>query len=106
MQDDQEKMSDLLEAGAWGEALDLSELQEIAEKARRNLMGLIGYLSFQDVVRQQAEKVQEMIGTVEKKILELLVKFKVKAHEPVIKQGGRPGGPARGTKRSVSGRTQ
>lgn len=86
---DQEKVSDLLTRSGQGDAqtLDLSHLQKIAEKSRRSLMSLMSYLSFQDVIRQRAEKVQEMIEGVEKKILELLVKFKVKVNERVIKEG-------------------
>ena len=84
---DQERVSDLLERVARGEALDLPQLQGIAEKGRHSLMSLMSHLSFQDVVRQRAEKVQEMINAVEKKILGLVVKFKVKVNEWVIKEG-------------------
>jgi HAMP domain-containing protein len=84
---DQERVAGLLERGAQGEALDLPQLQSIAERDRQRLMNLISRLSFQDVIRQRAEKVQEMIDALEKAILELLLKFKVKINEQVIKEG-------------------
>jgi chemotaxis regulatin CheY-phosphate phosphatase CheZ len=86
---DQEKLSDLLAEAqrAGGTALDPSVVQAVAEKSRHRLMSLMSYLSFQDVVRQHAEKVREMIELVEKRILELLVKFKVKINERMIKEG-------------------
>ena len=81
---DQDRVVDIL---AQGEAdrsapLDISALREISEKSRSRLMKLMSYLSFQDVVRQRAEKVQVMIDEVEGKIGEMLSKFGVSA-EPV-----------------------
>jgi chemotaxis regulatin CheY-phosphate phosphatase CheZ len=66
---------------------DLRKLQEITDKTRHGLMSLIGYLSFQDVLRQRVEKVQGLIENLEKRSLELLVKFGVKRHEQGIKEG-------------------
>ena len=46
------------------------------------MMSLMSFLSFQDVVRQRAEKVQAMIDAVEGKIRDLLAKFNLKIAEP------------------------
>jgi chemotaxis regulatin CheY-phosphate phosphatase CheZ len=66
---------------------DVSRLREIAEKQQQELLALMSYLSFQDVLRQRLEKIQRIIGQVEDKTLELIVKFKVKEHEKSIKDG-------------------
>lgn len=89
MSADQEDAGALLAAHAKGELKngEVLKLQEITENTRRGLMSVIGYLSFQDVLRQRVEKVQELIESVQKKTLELLVKFKVKTNEQVIKDG-------------------
>lgn len=63
------------------------KLREIAEKHQQDLLALMSYLSFQDVLRQRLEKIQLIIGQVEDKTLELIVKFKVKANEKSIKDG-------------------
>ncbi len=67
--------------------IDIEKLREIVNKTRRNLMSLIGYLSFQDVLRQRVEKVQALIENLEKRSLELLVKFGIKTNEQDIKDG-------------------
>lgn len=69
-----------------GKAADLAEIQAIAERSKQGLMALMGQLSFQDVIRQRAEGVQEMIEAVEKKIVELLIKFKVGMGGETLKQ--------------------
>ncbi len=63
------------------------QLRALSKKSRDALMSLLGHLSFQDVVRQRLEKVRIIIEVVEKKIWELLVKFKVKVNERAIKEG-------------------
>ena len=87
MSADQEKVLPIIEGLARGESSDFSQLRKIADKSRRSLVTLLSYLSFQDVLRQRAEKIQENMDTIEKKILELLVKFKIKVNEQVIKDG-------------------
>jgi hypothetical protein len=47
----------------------------------------MSYLSFQDVLRQRLEKVQRIIAKIEEKTLDLSIKFKVKSHEKMIKEG-------------------
>jgi hypothetical protein len=75
---DQERVLHMVEAaGKNGKGADLSVFQAIAEKSKRSLMAVMSALSFQDVIRQRAEGVQETLGAVEKKIVELLIKFKV-----------------------------
>ncbi len=75
---DQERVLQIVEAaGKNGRAVDLSVLREIAGNSKRSLMSVMSELSFQDVIRQRAEGVQETLETVEKKIVELLIKFKV-----------------------------
>jgi chemotaxis regulatin CheY-phosphate phosphatase CheZ len=75
-----------MSSGQVGDA-DIQTLQEIAGRTRRGLMNVIGYLSFQDVLRQRVETVQGLIEKLEKRTLELLVQFKVKANDQVIKEG-------------------
>lgn len=87
MSADQEKVLPIIEGLARGEGSDFSQLRKIAENSRRSLVTLLSYLSFQDVLRQRAEKIQENMDMIEKKILELLVKFKIKVNEQVIKDG-------------------
>lgn len=89
MSGDQEEAAALLAARAHEElkGSDLRKLQEITDKTRHGLMSLIGYLSFQDVLRQRVEKVQGLIENLEKRSLELLVKFGVKTNEQGIKEG-------------------
>lgn len=83
---DQEKVEGLLEKAAGCDGT-IAELKEISRRTRKSLMSLMGYLSFQDVIRQRAEKVQEVIGSVEKKILELMLKLKIKTNQQVIHEG-------------------
>lgn len=52
------------------------KLKEFTDSTRQGLMSLIGYLSFQDVLRQRVEKVQGLIEELEQQTLELVVKFK------------------------------
>jgi chemotaxis regulatin CheY-phosphate phosphatase CheZ len=65
----------------------VNKLREIAEKHQQELLSLMSYLSFQDVLRQRLEKIQRIIGQVEDKTLELIVKCKVKANEKSLKDG-------------------
>ena len=65
----------------------VAKLREIAEKHQQDLLALMSYLSFQDVLRQRLEKIQAIIGQVENKTVELMVKFKVKTNEKSIKEG-------------------
>lgn len=44
-------------------------------------------VSFQDVIRQRAERAQGVIEDLEKETLELLVRFKFKVNQQVIKDG-------------------
>jgi methyl-accepting chemotaxis protein len=62
-------------------SLDIAKLQEIADKTSASLMSMMSFLSFQDVVRQRAEKVQAMIDMVDEKIRDLLAKFRVPVDE-------------------------
>lgn len=57
----------------------VSQLKGFNDRTRQGLMSLIGYLSFQDVLRQRVEKVQGLIEELERQTLELVVKFKVGA---------------------------
>ena len=68
---------------------DITELHAILDKNHENLLALMSFLSFQDVLRQRLEKVQRIIGEIEEKTLELSVKFKVKANEKCIKHHNR-----------------
>lgn len=85
---DQDTVADILEKAAGGDrtALDLPRLQAIADKSRTNLMSLMSCLSFQDVVRQRAEKIQVMIDSVEEKVRKLLSKFNLKVPELVVEE--------------------
>lgn len=65
----------------------VTQLRAIAEKHQQELLALMSYLSFQDVLRQRLEKIQGIIGQVEDKTLELMLKFKVKSKEKSIKEG-------------------
>ena len=66
---------------------EIRQLREVADKHQQGLLMLMSYLSFQDVLRQRLEKIQKIIGQVEDKTLELMVKFKVKANEQKIRDG-------------------
>ncbi len=84
---DQEKVAAILDRAERGDdtALDVSQLRQISDKSRTHLMSLMGYLSFQDVVRQRAEKVQTMIDEVEGKIGIMLAKFGISVEAmPVV----------------------
>jgi hypothetical protein len=75
---DQERVLHMVDAaGKNGRGADLSVFQAIAEKSKRSLMSVMSELSFQDVIRQRADAVQVTLEAVEKKIVELLIKFKV-----------------------------
>lgn len=88
MSGDQEEAAALLATHAYSlNGSDVRKLQEITDRTRHGLMSLIGYLSFQDVLRQRVEKVQELIENLQKRSLELLVKFGVKTHERGLKEG-------------------
>ncbi len=78
---DQEKVAAILDRAEHSDdiALEVPLLREISDKSRTHLMSLMGYLSFQDVVRQRAEKVQSMIDEVEEKIGDMLLKFGISA---------------------------
>lgn len=77
---DQDTVSEMLGKATSGDAgaLAIDTLQEIADKTQTSLMSVMSFLSFQDVVRQRAEKVQGMIDMVDEKIHELLARFRVK----------------------------
>ena len=84
---DQERVLEIVRtAKPNGAAPDLTIFQTIAEKSRRNLMSLMSQLSFQDVIRQRAEGVQETLEVVEKRIVELLIKFKVGLASETLKE--------------------
>lgn len=79
MSEDQESAAALI-AKHLDSGLDRAEtakLKELTDNTRRGLMSLIGYLSFQDVLRQRVEKVQRLIEDLEKQTLSLMVRFKV-----------------------------
>ena len=88
MQSDQAAARTLLEPSANGfKEVDVAKLQAIIDKNRDNLMTLMSYLSFQDVLRQRLEKVQCIIAKIEGRTLELSVKFKLKSIEKVSEDG-------------------
>ena len=76
---DQERVLEIVDEAkrAARATAELAVFQDIAEKSRRGLMALMSQLSFQDVIRQRAEGVQETLEAIEKRIVELLIKFKV-----------------------------
>ena len=77
---DQDTVSEMLGKVVGGDtaALNVVQLQEIADKTSTRLMSVMSFLSFQDVVRQRAEKVQGIIEVIGEKIRELLDRFRVK----------------------------
>jgi methyl-accepting chemotaxis protein len=85
---DQERMLELINGAGKknGKAVALSAFKGFAEKSKRNLMAVMSQLSFQDVIRQRAEGVQETLEAVEKKIVELLIKFKVEMSGEGLKE--------------------
>ncbi|HTM08451.1 MAG TPA: HAMP domain-containing protein [Verrucomicrobiae bacterium] len=84
---DQERVIEFVnEAKQAGGTADLGVFQVTAEKSRRKLMALMSQLSFQDVIRQRAEGVQETLEAVEKRIVELLIKFKVGLASETLKE--------------------
>jgi uncharacterized protein YukE len=85
---DQDRAIELLEAAGRGGPTDLRELRALTERSRRNLMCLTGFLSFQDVLRQRAEAAQDTLQQIEKRIVELLVKFKIKVNGTGLKGSG------------------
>jgi chemotaxis protein CheZ len=88
IQSDQASSRALLSGADAGLDSDVvGKLREIAEKNQQDLLALMSYLSFQDVLRQRLEKIQAIIGQVEDKTLDLIVKFKVKNNEKSIKDG-------------------
>jgi methyl-accepting chemotaxis protein len=89
---DQDTVAQMLgKAADGGAAPDIEKLREIAGKTSASLMSLMSFLSFQDVVRQRAEKVQGMIDMVDEKIRELLLKFNVQVEAPLEEGEGAPG---------------
>ena len=84
---DQERMVTLLRERKEHTPNDvgLLQIEQIADKSRNDLIRLTSYLSFQDVVRQRAAKVQRLIGSVEEKISHLQAKFNldVSGHEGI-----------------------
>jgi hypothetical protein len=88
MQSDQAAARRLLGATSGSSnGLDIAELHAIIDKNHENLLALMSFLSFQDVLRQRLEKVQRIICEVEEKIIELSIKFKVKATKKSIERG-------------------
>jgi hypothetical protein len=88
IQSDQASSRALLKDGDAGLSGDaVGKLREIAEKNQQDLLALMSYLSFQDVLRQRLEKIQAIIGQVEDKTLDLIVKFKVKNNDKSIEDG-------------------
>src|SRR5262249_23920757 len=83
---DQECVLQIVEAAKENGTPDLTAFKTLAEKSRRNLMALMSQLSFQDVIRQRAEGVQETLEAVEKRIVELLIKFKVGLSSEMLKE--------------------
>jgi hypothetical protein len=85
---DQERMLEIIDGAGKtnGKGIALSVFQGFAEKSKRNLMAVMSQLSFQDVIRQRAEGVQETLEAVEKKIVELLIKFKVEMSGDDLKE--------------------
>jgi len=83
MLSDQEKVLRLLEIS---DSKHAQELQSISLRSRRHLINMMSILSFQDVMRQRVESVQGMIDEIEKQMLELLLKFKIKVKEQEIKE--------------------
>jgi len=91
MQSDQAAVRSLLEECAESlDAADVAKLQSILDKNHQNLLALMSYLSFQDVLRQRLEKVQRIIAKIEERTLELSVKFKLKNREKNAKDGDAP----------------
>jgi len=86
---DQERILELIDGAGKtnGKGVALSVFKGFAEKSKRNLMAVMSQLSFQDVIRQRAEGVQETLEVVEKKIVELLIKFKVEMSGDGLKEG-------------------
>jgi hypothetical protein len=85
---DQERTLELIDGAGktGGKAAPLAVFRGFAEKSKRNLMAVMSQLSFQDVIRQRAEGVQETLEAVEKKIVELLIKFKVEMSPDGLKE--------------------
>jgi HAMP domain len=84
MQSNQAAARGLLEANVHGvNEIDVAKLKAIIEKNRQNLLALMSYLSFQDVLRQRLEKVQCIIAKIEERTLELSIKFTVKGKDKV-----------------------
>lgn len=87
IQSDQAVARTLLGAAQGGLPEDkVSELKQISEKHQTELLALMSYLSFQDVLRQRLEKIQAIIGQVENKTLELIAKFKIKSSEKSLEE--------------------
>ena len=88
MQADQAMARELLKSmGEESKTGEIAKLREIAVKSQQTLLSLMSYLSFQDVLRQRLEKVQGLIGKMEQKTLDLMVKFNVKTHKTSITGG-------------------
>jgi hypothetical protein len=88
MQSNQAQICTLLDAAAGrAQAFDIGKLAEIFQKNRQNLLALMSYLSFQDVLRQRLEKVQRIIGKIEERTVELSVKFKLQNKDRSLNDG-------------------
>ena len=88
MQSNQAEIRSLLEACAVElKGSGATELQTILAKNRANLLALMSYLSFQDVLRQRLEKVQCIISMIEEKLLQLSVKFNLRSSEKLVREG-------------------
>ena len=82
IQSDQAVARELLSAADSDVPDDVAvKLRAIADKHQQELLALMSYLSFQDVLRQRLEKIQAIIGQVENKTLDLMRKFKSKRNE-------------------------
>jgi chemotaxis regulatin CheY-phosphate phosphatase CheZ len=88
IQSDQAVVRSLLGETDGGLAVEqVNQLKQIAEKHQAELLALMSYLSFQDVLRQRLEKIQAIIGQVENKTLELMAQFKIKTSGMASKNG-------------------
>jgi hypothetical protein len=85
---DQERTLELIDGAgkSGGKKVPLAVFRRLAEKNKRSLMAAMSQLSFQDVIRQRAEGVIETLEAVEKKIVELLIKFKVEMSPDRLKE--------------------
>ena len=88
MQDDQASVRKVLASSTDSLSKgDVEQLRDIANKSRQTLLGLMSYLSFQDVLRQRLEKVEGLIETLVKKTMDLMIKFNVKTNRKALEEG-------------------